>query len=450
MADIENQQYKRMTQTPIWKLVIQLGIPTTISMLVTNVYNMTDTYFVSQISVSASGATGIVFALMAILQAFGFMFGHGAGSNISRQLGAKKVEKAKIYASTSAFLSIIVGVAIGIGGLLFLDSFMRLLGSTDTILNDAKAYGLYILLSAPAMTLGCVCNNILRYEGKATFAMVGLMAGGVLNMFLDPILIFTFHMGTYGAGLSTMISQYISTFILLSCFLRKKTITRIHLKYFTKDYHDIQNIIVTGFPTLMRQGLNSLATTILNIQAAPFGDEAIAAMSIVGKCGNLLFSFALGIAQGFQPVCAYNYGAKKYDRVKKVTWFTMIFGACVLAVLCLGCYINAEMIIALFRNEESIIQIGGGALRWLCLMLTALPLSAVGTMLFQSIGKSGRALFIACIQGGFVFIPLIMILPQFIGLTGIQIAQPISYLCSGLIAMPIVIHFFQHLEQEIV
>jgi len=447
MDKVEEKQYVKMTETPVGKLIIMLGIPTTISMLITNIYNMADTYFVSQISISASGATGIVFAVMAILQAFGFMFGHGAGSHISRQLGAQKVEKAKVYASTSAFLALLVGIIILVLGILFLEPLVRLLGSTESILEDAKTYAMFILIAAPAMTFGCVLNNILRYEGKATFAMMGLTTGGILNMFLDPILIFGLHMDIAGAGLSTTISQYISSCILLIPFLNGKTVTKIHYRFLTRDFNDVKNIILTGLPSLMRQGLNSLSTSILNIQASVYGDAAIAAMSIVGRCSNLLFSFALGIGQGFQPVSAYNYGAKKYERVKKATWLTMIFGVSVLLVLCSLCFINAEAIIHLFRNEESIVSMGSLALRWLCCTLFVLPISAVGNMLFQSIGKSGRALLLACIQSGLLFIPLISILPHFFGIKGIVMAQPCAYLISALITVPFVITFFKKMKR---
>lgn len=446
MKDEENRQYEKMTQTPVWKLVLMLGLPTTVSMLITNIYNTADTFYVSKISVSASGATGIVFALMAILQAFGFMFGHGAGSNISRLLGARKVEHAKIFASTSVFLALGAGAAIGIIGLIFSEPLMRLLGSTDTILGDARTYGTFILIAGPAMTVGCVLNNILRYEGRAAFAMVGLTTGGVLNMVLDPILIFVCDMGIAGAGLATAVSQYISTVILLFPFLKGKTVTRIHIRYFTKDAKDIRNIMLTGLPSLARQGLNSISTTLINVQAAAFGDAAIAAMSIVGRCSNLLFSFALGIAQGFQPVCAFNYGAGKYDRVKKATWFTIVMGMGILGVLCGICYINAPVIVRLFRNEEEILRTGSGALRWMCGFLFMLPVSAVGSMLFQSIGKKGRALLIAAMQSGLVVIPLLLILPRLVGLTGIQMAQPLAYLLSGIITIPVILAFFRDLK----
>lgn len=344
-------------------------------------------------------------------------------------------------------MALFLGAFILIFGLLFLEPLMKLLGSTDTILNDAKTYAIFILLAGPAMTTGCVLNNILRYEGKAFYAMIGLTCGGVLNMIMDPILIFGLGMDIAGAGLSTTLSQYISCILLIIPFMRGKTVTKIHYRYFTKEFYDIRNIIVTGLPSLMRQGMNSLSTSFLNVQASVYGDSAIAAMSIVSRCGNLLFSCALGIAQGFQPVCAYNYGAKKYERVKKGTWFTMIAGISILSLFCSVCFIYANDVICLFRSEASIVKIGGLSLKYLCLALLSLPISSVGSMLFQSIGKSGTALLLACIQSGFIFIPLISILPHFFHIYGIMLAQPCSYVIAAMITLPFVIKFLKTMKE---
>lgn len=447
METLENEQYHRMIHTPVWKLILTLAIPTTISMLITNIYNMADTYFVSQISIAASGATGIVFALMAIFQAFGFMFGHGAGSNISRNLGQKRVDIAKMFCSTSFFLALFFGILVSVLGMIFIDPLMKALGSTSTILNDAKIYGFFILLSGPAMTVSCVLNNILRYEGKASFAMIGLTTGGILNMILDPFLIFTCHLNIAGAGLSTAFCQYLSAFILIIPFLTNKTVTKIHPRYLTHEWKDIANIVMTGFPSLIRQGLNSLSTSILNNVAAFYGDEAIAAMSIVSRCGNLLFSCALGLGQGFQPVCAFNYGAKRFDRVKKGFKITVVLGISVLIVMCFICYVNANQVITLFRKDQQVVSIGGDALRYLCLLLPVLPLSAMGSMLFQSVGKSGRALLIASLQSGCIFIPLLMILPRFMGLAGVQWSLPLSYVLSGIIAILLLYQFLKQLTE---
>lgn len=437
-----------MTETPVSRLILTLAVPTIISMMITTIYNTADTFFVSRISVAASGATGIVFSLMAILQAFGFMLGHGAGSNISRLLGARKVEHASVFLSTSFFLAISIGVVIGLLGLLFLEPFMLLLGSTETILPEAKRYAAFILIAAPAMVSSCVMNNVLRYEGIAVYAMFGLTSGGILNMLLDPLFIFVLDLGIAGAGLATAISQYVAAVILLLPYLRGKTVTKISLSSFTHNLADVGNIILTGMPSMMRQGLNGLATTLLNIQASAFGDAAIAAFSIVNRCTGLLFSIALGIGQGFQPVAAFNYGARKFSRVRKAYFFTVFTAMGVLLLLCTLCRINARSVIMLFRKDEMIVEVGSQALRYSCLGLITLPLTAISSMLFQSTGKKGRAIFLSVMQSGGVFIPLLFVLPRLFGLTGLELAQPTAYAVSGLMAIPLVLYFLSSLKRQ--
>ena len=442
------ERFKRMRYEKIPKLIISLGIPTTISMLITNIYNMADTYFVSQISLSASGATGIVFAVMAILQAFGFMCVHGSGSNISRSLGRKDEENASRFASSGLFLSFCISLVLMIAGLVFLEPLMRLLGSTDTILVEAMNYGRFIFLAAPAMVMSCVCNNILRYEGRAVYAMVGLTFGGILNMMLDPILIFVFHLGISGAGIATMVAQYLSLFILLIPFFRNRTASRLRLSYISRNIDTFINIIVTGSPSLARQGLNSISTAMLNMMAKPLGDAAIAAMSVVGRVSNMLFSLSLGIAQGFQPVSSFNYGAGDYKRVKESTVFTIGFGTALIAVLCTLAFINAPLIISLFRSEELVIEIGSAALRLMCFGLLLLPTVSVTNMLFQGIGESKKALFVACLQSGAFFIPLVVILTRAFGVNGLICATPLSYLLAFSVALPMVVKFMRNLIKK--
>ncbi len=446
-VDAESQ-FRRMTETPVSRLIITLGIPTTISMLITNIYNMADSYFVSKISLSAGGATSVVFGIMSILQAFGFMFGHGAGSNISRMLGSRQVDRANRYASTGFFSALFAGCIIMVTGLCFIEPLMMLLGSTDTILPYAKDYGFWILAAAPFMTASCVLNNILRYEGKATLAMVGLTTGGILNMVLDPIFIFSFDMGISGAGLATALSQLISFSILLSMFLRKKTQSTLSLKYYSMKTAVFGDIVMTGLPSLARQGLNSVSTMVLNAQAKAFGDAAIAAMGYVGRTSSMIFSVGLGIGQGFQPVSAFNYGAKKYSRVKKGTYFTLFFGAGFMGIISLFCFIFAPQIISIFRTEELVVSIGSEALRIMCVFLMFLPVSVVATMLFQSIGKSLPALVLSLLQSGLVFIPLCMILPHFFDIQGIEIAQPLAYFIAALVSLPTMIKFLRSLPKD--
>ena len=444
----DDAQYIKLTKTPIPRLVISLGIPTTISMLITNIYNMADSYFVSQISLSAGGATSIVFGLMSIIQAFGFMYGHGAGSHVSRQLGAKDKQSASRYASTACAWALASGLLIMLLGLTFIEPLMRLLGSTDTILPHAVAYGRFILIASPAMTLSCVLNNILRYEGKATFAMIGLTTGGILNIILDPVFIFGLGLGATGAGLATAVSQFISLGILLYMFISGKTQSRISIKNISREWRVIGNIVITGLPSLVRQGLNSVSTMVLNACAKPFGDVAIASMGYVGRTSSMIFSVGLGIGQGFQPVSAFNYGAKKYSRVKSGSLFTLAFGTGFIGAIAGVCFVLAPQIISLFRKESEVVALGGEALRIQCVALVLLPISVVATMLFQSIGKSTPALILSCLQSGLIFIPLCAILPNFIGVLGIEIAQPIAYIASAFVSLPLMLIFFKRLPKD--
>lgn len=443
-----DSQYKRMTETPVPRLVITLGIPTTISMLITNIYNMADSYFVSQESLSAGGATSIVFGIMSIIQAFGFMFGHGAGSHISRQLGGKNTQKANNYASTGFFTAIWCGLVIMSAGLIFSRPLMILLGSTPTILPHSMKYAFWIFLAAPAMTASCVLNNILRYEGKATLAMIGLTTGGILNIFLDYMFVVRLKMDINGAGLATAISQYVSFCILISVFLLGKTQSKLRISNISPEFYILKDIIVTGLPSLARQGLNSISVMVLNMQAEEFKDAAIAAMGYVSRTSSLIFSVGLGIGQGFQPVSAFNYGAKKYSRVKKSTYFTAIFGAVFMGVLSALCFAFAPEIIELFRSEKEVIDIGSVGLRIQCAFLMFLPISVVSTMLFQSIGKSVPALVLSCLQSGLVFIPLCLILPRFLGVLGIQLSQPIAYFITAMVSLPITLRFLKHLPKD--
>lgn len=443
-----DRKYIKMTETPIPKLVISLGIPTTISMLITNIYNMADSFFVSQISDSAGGATSVVFGIMTILQAFGFMFGQGSGAQISRFLGKQDKENACKYASTSFFYALLCGAVILVGGLILLEPLMYLLGSTDTILPYAKDYGMWILIAAPAMTASCVLNNILRYEGMATLAMIGLTTGGILNIILDPVFIFTLNMGIGGAGLATALSQYISFFILLYMFLAKKTQSKLSLKYIDKTFKTIGSIVKEGIPSFARQGLNSVSTVVLNAQAKIYGDVAIAAMGYVSKTAGLIFSVGLGIGQGFQPVVGFNYGAKKYDRVRKASIFTYIFSTVFLGVISAACFIYAPEIMYMFGESNEVVEVGTIALQAFCISMLLFPISVVATMLFQSIGKSISALFLSCLQNGLLLIPMYYILPIYIDILGIQIARPLAYVLSSIISAPMLLVFLRKLKKQ--
>lgn len=447
MSDKSIDQYKLMTETPVSKLIIRLGIPTTISMLVTNIYNMADTYFVGTLGTSASGAVGVVFGLMAIIQACGFTFGHGAGSIISRRLGARDNETANFVASASFFGAIATGALISVFGLLFSNPFLRLLGSTDTILPFARDYAFWILLAAPIMTATFVLNNILRYEGKASLAMIGLTSGGILNIFGDWLLVSKLGLGIDGAGISTAVSQIISFSILFSMFLRRKTQSRISLRYLKKGVPHLKSILATGFPSLMRQGLSSVSTMLLNNLAGGYGDAAVAAMTIVNRICFFIFAVGLGIGQGYQPVCSFNYGAKKYDRVKKGFFFTWIAGEAFLSVLAVCGLFLSDHLVGIFRDDPSVIEIGSFALKAQLIALFFQPLSICSNMTFQSVGKNKSATFLSALRSGLVFIPVLVISSRILGLTGIQISQTVTDVITFFISVPFMVSFMKNLPK---
>ena len=433
--DNADAQYRKMTETPVSRLILTLAAPTIVSMMVTNIYNTADTWFVSREGTSAAGAVSVVFSLMAIYQAFGFMFGHGAGSNISRKLGEKHEEMVKTYASTSLFLSLASGAAVSLMGLLFMDPLLRLLGSTETILPYARQYVLWVLIAGPLLSASCVLNNILRYEGRAFYAMIGLMTGGILNMIGDPVLMFGLDLGVSGAGISTAVSQLISFVILLAMFRGNKTISRFHFRYFARDIRVVQDILTAGFPSLIRQGLNSFTTILLNHQAALYGDAAIAAMGIVSKVTFFISAVAIGVGQGFQPVSAFNYGAKKYRRVVQAFRFTAFAGTLMLSVMAVICIVVPAPIVSWFRDDADVVAIGAAALRYQAISCLFLSYSIAAGMLFQSIGVSGRATFLAALRAGVCFIPLILLLPRLFGIVGIELAQPCSDILSTVISV---------------
>ncbi len=448
MDSVKETQFEKMTKWPVSKLVISLGIPTTISMLVTNIYNMVDTYFVSTLGNSASGAVGVVFGLMAIIQAFGFMFGHGAGSILARKLGEKDTESAGLYASMGLGACLFAGASIAALGLICIEPLMKLLGSTDTILPYAKGYGIYILLAAPVTMASFALNNILRYEGKAFFSMIGLTTGGIINIIGDWILISKCNMGVQGAGLSTAVSQLISFCILLSVFLRGKTVTKLSASGFLPRKKELCRIMATGFPSLVRQGLTSVSTMLLNHLSGAFGDAMVAAMSIVNRITFFIFAVGLGIGQGFQPVAGFNYGAKLYTRVKKAFVFTFLTGEASLGALAVFGILASGHLIGFFRDDALVISFGTAALRYQLLALFFQPITICSNMLFQSIGENKKATFLSMLRSGIVFVPVILILTHFWGMLGIQLAQALSDVLAACIALPLVLHFFKHLPKD--
>ena len=448
MTEKERHQYEKLVLTPVSRLIPSLAVPTVISMMVTMIYNLVDAYFVGKLGTSASAAIGIVLGVQSIIQAFGFMLGHGSGSLISVHLGRGDRETADRLLSTAFFTAAAFSILLSAVCMIFLTPLMRLMGSTDTILPFSSNYAAYILISGPALMCSCVLNNVMRYEGKAVFAMVGLVSGGVLNMIGDPILMFGLGLGIDGAGLSTAISQYISFGILLFMFLSRRTISRISPRCVTKDIRDLFQILKVGFPSLIRQMLNSIATMTLNNCAMPYGDAAIAAMSIVGRITMFIGSAMIGIGQGFQPVSAFNFGAGKYGRLRQAFSFTFRMGMVILGTLGILGMIAPGPVVQLFRDDPDVVAIGAVALRFQCIAVFFQSFSVTSNMMFQSVGRSREASFLATLRSGLFYVPLLIILPPFLGILGIQSAQMWSDILTTAVCVPFVIRFFREIPAE--
>lgn len=440
-----------MLKEPISRLVPQMAVPTVISMLVTSFYNMADTFFVGKINTQATAAVGVVFSVMALIQACGFFFGHGSGNYISRRLGAGEFEDAGRMAATGFFTSFLAGIFLGVLGLFFLTPLAKLLGSTSTILPYTKDYLRIILIGCPFMMSSFVLNNQLRFQGSASFAMVGIVTGAALNIVLDPVLIFVCDMGVAGAALATVISQIVS-FCLLFLECRKGGNIRIQLKNFAPSRRLYMEMFKGGIPSLCRQGLASIAQVALNRSAGLYGgnfsDAAIAAMSIVGRITMFANSALIGFGQGFQPVCGTNYGARKYGRVREAFYFCVKYAAIFLVIVSAAGFIFAEPLVRLFRREDAdVIRIGTLALRLQCVVFPLNAWIVMCNMLLQTIGKAARASVVAAARQGIFFIPLIYILPVFFGLLGVQMCQTWSDIFTILLAVPLGIGILKELKE---
>lgn len=439
IAMTQEKRYEMMMNTPIPRLIPKLAVPTIISMLVTAVYNMADTFFVSQIGTSASGAVGIIASLMFMIQAIGFTFGMGSGNYISRSLGDQNGAEAEKAAATAFFSVFFIGALMIVVGVPLMEPLVYILGATPTIAPYAMEYMRYILFAAPFMLCSYVMNNILRSQGIALYAMFGITAGGILNMVLDPIFIFKLHMGIAGAAVATMVSQMVSFVILLGqCNLRAGSI-KIQISKFSPTPRMYGLIFHAGLPSLCRQGLMSISAVVLNYAAGPYGDTAIAAMSIVSRFMMFINSGLIGFGQGFQPVCGFNFGARRYDRVLESFWFCVKVSVVLLTALGALSFGLARPIIAAFRKEDlEVIEIGARALR---LQLLTMPIQAwiiMCNMLTQSIGYGFRASLVAMGRQGIFLIPALL-LPRGFGLLGVQMAQPIADVCTCILGTVIVV-----------
>ena len=429
----------RLTQTPVPRLILELSVPTIISMLVTAIYNAADKFFVGRISTEASAAVGVAFPAMAIVQALGFFFGHGSGNYISRMMGAGKNKEASEMASTGFAMALMTGALAAALGIIFCEPLAYFMGATKEGMADSVAYMRIIMLGAPFMMGQFVVNNQLRFQGSAMYAMAGLMCGAVMNLILDPLLILVFKMGVSGAAIATIMGQITSFFVLIYGSSRGENI-RIRFKNIRINLFYIREITNGGSPSLFRQGLAAVSGMLLNNAARDLGGAAaIAAMSTVTTVVMSLSSALIGFGQGYQPVCSFNYGAGLHDRVKKGFWFCVKWGTVFMFCAGVACFIFAPQIIRFFRDDDAVVEIGKVALRAQACALPLLAATVISNMMLQSIGKGVKASISSSARNGIFFIPLVLILPRFLGITGVEITQSIADVLALCLSLPMAV-----------
>ena len=449
--DARADKFTRMTTQPVKKLVLRLAGPTIASMLISSLYNLADTFFVGRIGTFATAGVGLIFPLMTVMQAFGFFFGQGSGNYVSRALGANKIEDAERMAATGFFCALGMGALIFGLGQVFSTPVLRVLGAdpgrvAQETVDHARAYYTTLLFGAPFVLSSCVLNNQMRFQGNAFFSMIGLVSGAVLNIGLDPLFIFVFNMGVMGAAAATVVSQAFSFCVLYLGTLRSDTL-KIKVKNLTPNGHYLKNILAGGLPSLLRQGFGSVATLCLNAAAAAAvplsqADAAIAAFSVVSRVMFFVFSALLGFGQGFQPVCGYNWGARKFDRVREAYLFCMKIGIIFLLLISACTFLFAGPIVSLFRDDPDVIRMGTVAMRCQSCTLPLMAVVAMSNMLFQTTGKALRATLLAIARQGLTFIPCVLLLPKLIdpAIWGVYLSQPAADLVTCLMAVPMALH----------
>lgn len=445
--DRQEEKHFKMTTEPVEKLVIKMAVPTIISMLVTSFYNMADTFFVGKIkNVSATAAVGVVFSAMAIIQALGFFFGHGSGNFISRMLGKQQIKEAETMATTALIYCFFIGAIGATLGIIFIEPLALLLGSTQTVLPFAKEYLRYILLGAPFMSASFVLNNQLRFQGNAFYSMIGMVSGAIINIGLDPLLIFTFDMGVAGAALATIISQFCSFFILIIGTFKGGNL-RIKISRFSFKFYYIKAIFLGGIPSLGRQSIASVASIILNNVAGTFGDFFLASFAIVNRITMFANSAIIGFGQGFQPVCGFNYGAGKFDRVRKAYHFCIKVSTLFLICISILGFIFADNLISVFKDDAVVIKYGSMILRFQCISFTFHGLIIMTNMIMQNLGFAFKATFLSIARQGIFFIPLVIVLPRLFGETGLAMTQSIADLLAVTVSLPMAISVSRYLKK---
>ena len=449
MAQNRAARHQMMLYEPVIKVVTILSIPMIISMLVDSLYNIADTYFVSQLGKAATAAVGVNDSMTHFIRACGMGFAFGASSYISRLLGAKRDEEACRVGNTTFFTSMIVLSALALVAYLFVDPLVSLLGATESAKPYAMSYARFILLSAPFTAGEVTLSHMLRSEGSTRYSMFGMVSGCVVNVALDPLFIHTFGLEVAGAAIATTISKVVSFCVLLLPFLRKKTMLELRFSYFTPKWSIYKEVARMGIPTFLRASLMSTSTVVINNFAGSFGDSALAAVSVANKCTRFVGSAIMGFGQGYQPVAGYCYGAKRFHRVNRSFWVCTMIGAVMAVVIGGAMGIFSPQLVAVFAaKDDEIVRIGTLMIRTQCITMFAHVWVMIINGLFQALGRAIPATILGLSRQVICLIPAVIVLSLAFGVNGLAVSQATADLLSLAIAIPMVVKISRELKRR--
>lgn len=421
---------------PIKMALLAMGVPTMVGMLINALYNLADAYFVGNLGTEQMGAISIAFPLGQAIVGLGLLFGSGAASYISRLLGNGEREKAGRVASTALYGSIFVGILVIASVLAFLPSVLKCLGATETILPYAVDYSRIYVAMSVFNVFNVMMNSIVTSEGSAKMTMFALLAGAVFNVVLDPIFIYSFHLGVTGAAVATGISQIFTSLIYVNYILQKKSLFTFSIKECDFSKKIAAEIFKIGVPTMVFQLLTSLASVLINMQSREFGDSVIAGMGAATRIISMGSLMVFGFMKGFQPIAGYSYGAGDYDRLKEAIRTSVIWSTAFCVIFGLSAAVFSDYFVSCFTSGDTqMLSIGVGSLRASGLSFVLFGFYTVYSSLYLALGKAAKGFFLGACRQGICFVPIILILPVCVGESGIIYAQPIADILSAFAAV---------------
>ena len=446
---MSEEKKQRLLNEDVRTLIPAMAVPTIVAQLITTIYNLVDTYFVSTLGTNATAAVGVNASLERTITLIGSLIGAGACSYISRLLGARKEEDAHRVLSTSFFTGFGLGVVLLILGKMLIEPMVYFLGATPECADYSMQYANYVLYAAPFMVCSFILNMCLRSEGSATFSMIGIGFGGVLNCFLDPLFIYHFNLGVAGASMATAISKFISFCILLWPYIRKKSSVQIALRRFKYVGEDVKSVLSIGSTSFFRSAGAVICSTLINRIGGSYSTSALAALSVSNRVMEFPFAIILGFGQGYQPVVGFNWGAKKWDRVKQSLDFALkvsVIGGVIIGIILI---IFANPVVHIFNKQADaeVLSLGVYCIRFQAALLFAHAINSIINMFFAGIGKAKWALLMSTARQGYLFIPVVFILPPLFGAYGVASVQAVADLISLAISIPLMLKAYKMIRE---